>query len=114
MELAKRDKRKFCVIFFCSLIFVIAFPVLALVFLFGKQYAFMIIAAVFFLVSALVSLVAFSKYRDAKNAIEIIRTVKFGQARWRSLQGVACTMGWSEKATRKFIKKCVKLGYVRI
>ena len=114
MELANKDRKKFASVMSLSLIFVVAFALLSLVFLIGKEYVFMIISALFFLVSSASSLIAFSKYRDAKNAIEIIRTVNFGQARWRSLQGVACAMGWSEKATEKFIKKCVKLGYVRI
>lgn len=114
MELAKKDKRKYVTAFFFSLIFVVGFMALSLIFLLGKQYSYMLVSLLFFALGSLVSLFTFSRYRDAKAIIKIIRTVNYGEARWRSVQGVACTMGWSEKATRKFIKKCVRMGYVRL
>ena len=113
MELAKKDIKRSRIIIFLSSLFVIVFLLVAIVLFMEEEYLFVLAAILLAGIGFAISLYASLRQSDAKKAIELIRAMTLEGERWRSLSGVSTLMGWSERETKKFIKKCESLGYIR-
>ena len=113
MNRAISDKRRAGAIFFFSLLLSIAITVLAVLFLKEKMYIFMLISALVSAVGYYVAVFSFFRRSDAKAAVEILRAMTRGRHRCSTISDVAQFMGWTDRATEKFIEKCIKKGYMR-
>ena len=113
MDQAISDKRRAGATFFFSLLLSIGITVLAVLFLKEKLYVLMLISALVSAIGYYVAVFSFFRRSDAKAAVEILRAMTSGRQRCSTISDVAQFMGWTERATEKFIEKCIKRGYMR-
>ena len=112
MKSALRDKRISALLFAFFLLAAIGFTLLALWFLRDKQYVSMIISAVISAVGYYGSVFAFFRRLDAGAAVMIMENMEFYGDKCKTVADLAALIGWTDKATGKFVKKCVKRGYM--
>ena len=117
MRRARKDKRRFAFISTFSFLSALALTACAVLFLQKAVYVAMAIFAILSAICYYTSVFSLFLHLDAKTALELLDamdTSYYGYGSDQlSLAEIADEMCWSKRATKKFIIKCKKRGYLR-